>query len=108
VPSCCPIYRTRLGRARNIALLVPLVLFGYGFLMTALASVLSDAWGAPWGLVAVGGLQLLAGAGGLVWLSRSREALRRPLERASRELVRSVEQAGEALVSRPAQVVSLP
>lgn len=96
-----------LGRARGMALSATLVLFGYGFLMAALASALSDAWGAPWGLVSVGAFHLLVGALGFVWALRFPRGLGRPLERARRELARSVGQAGDALSSHPRAASSL-
>jgi hypothetical protein len=80
-------------RLTRLAIYLPLLVLGYGFLAAALAWALAKVIGLGWALLALGALHAAVGAWGVV---RATSSLRevKVLDRSREELERSIERVG--------------
>ena len=81
--------RSSLTKILRVAVFAPVLVVGYAFGMAALAAVLAPRWGWPLSLLAVGGVQVVAAAGGGLWALR-RLARVRLLHRTAEEVSETV------------------
>jgi hypothetical protein len=91
------------GKVAKLAVFVPLLVLGYGFLAGAGAWALATRIGLPWALAAVGALHVIAGGWGVVRVARSFREIR-VLDRSHDELERSLQRVAPAVTGAPPEL----
>jgi uncharacterized membrane protein YqjE len=91
------------GRVARLAIYVPLLVLGYGFLAAAGAWALAARIGLPWALAAVGTIHVIAGGWGVARVARSFRQIR-VLDRSHDELERSLQRVAPAVTGTPPEL----